>query len=162
MYLYIYIYIRMYYRRRRPASCPAIGRGDEMVGNWKFDYHQHYYRLLIIAVLYIVYSDSNSTNRKVGRDGWRLETLIYTYMCMYIYIYIYTHTYVCMYIYIYIYISLIELGFLDSSFSSSSSQFELFELILFLKLDNRFPVERFESAVSQSAVPSPPLGILDS
>ena len=37
------------------------------------------------------------------------------------------------------------------------SQFELFELILLLKLDNRFPVEQFEATVSQSTVPSPPL-----
>ena len=37
------------------------------------------------------------------------------------------------------------------------SQFELFALVLSLKLDKRFPVERFEAAVSQSTVPSPPL-----
>ena len=36
------------------------------------------------------------------------------------------------------------------------SRFKLFELILLLKLDNRFPVERFEAAVSQSTVPSHP------
>ena len=35
-------------------------------------------------------------------------------------------------------------------------QFELFELILLLKLDEQFPVEQFEAAVSLSAVPSPP------
>ena len=35
------------------------------------------------------------------------------------------------------------------------SQFELFELILFLKLDKQFPVEQFEATVSQSTVPSP-------
>ena len=34
-------------------------------------------------------------------------------------------------------------------------QFELFELILLLKLDNKFPVEQFEATVSQSTVPSP-------
>ena len=37
------------------------------------------------------------------------------------------------------------------------SQFELFELILLLKLDKQFPVEQFEATVSQSTVPSPPL-----
>ena len=37
------------------------------------------------------------------------------------------------------------------------SQFELFELILLLKEDKRFPVEQFEATVSQSTVPSPPL-----
>ena len=36
------------------------------------------------------------------------------------------------------------------------SQFELFELILLLKLDKQFSVERFEATVSQSTVPSPP------
>ena len=36
------------------------------------------------------------------------------------------------------------------------SQFELFELILLLKLDKHFPVEQFEATVSQSPVPSPP------
>ena len=38
-------------------------------------------------------------------------------------------------------------------------QFELFELILLLKLDRRFPVQQFEPTVSQSAVPSPPLQV---
>ena len=38
-------------------------------------------------------------------------------------------------------------------------QFELFELILLLKLDKQLPVEQFEATVSQSAVPSPPLRI---
>ena len=37
------------------------------------------------------------------------------------------------------------------------SQFELFELMLFLKLDKQLPVERFEARVSQSTVPSPHL-----
>ena len=37
------------------------------------------------------------------------------------------------------------------------SQFEPFELILLLQLDQKFPVERFEATVSQSTVPSPPL-----
>ena len=36
-------------------------------------------------------------------------------------------------------------------------QFELFELILLLKLDKQFPVEQFEANISQSTVPSPPL-----
>ena len=35
-------------------------------------------------------------------------------------------------------------------------QFELFELILLLKLDRQFSVEQFEPSVSQSTVPSPP------
>ena len=35
-------------------------------------------------------------------------------------------------------------------------QFELFELILLLKLDKRVPVERFEATASRSTVPSPP------
>ena len=37
------------------------------------------------------------------------------------------------------------------------SRFEFFELILLLKLDKQFPVEQFESTVSQSTVPSPTL-----
>ena len=66
--------------------------------------------------------------------------------------------------------TLIELKFLNSSFSSSNfsirafrariSKFELFELVLLLKLDKQLPVERFEAAVPQSAVPSPPLKLL--
>ena len=36
-------------------------------------------------------------------------------------------------------------------------QFELFELVLLLKLDKQLPIERFEATVSQSTVPSPPL-----
>ena len=39
------------------------------------------------------------------------------------------------------------------------SQFELFELILLLKLNKQFPVEQFEASVSQSTVPSPPLSL---
>ena len=35
--------------------------------------------------------------------------------------------------------------------------FELFEIILLLKLGKQLPVERFEATVSQSTVPSPPL-----
>ena len=35
------------------------------------------------------------------------------------------------------------------------SQFELFELVLLLRLDKQFPVEQFEATVSQSTVPSP-------
>ena len=43
-------------------------------------------------------------------------------------------------------------------------QFELFELVLLLKLDEQFPVEQFEAsraeaAVSQSAVACPPLNL---
>ena len=34
-------------------------------------------------------------------------------------------------------------------------RFELFDIILLLKLDKQLPVERFEVAVSQSTVPSP-------
>ena len=36
-------------------------------------------------------------------------------------------------------------------------RFELFELILLLKLDKHFPVERFEATVSQSTVSPTPL-----
>ena len=36
-------------------------------------------------------------------------------------------------------------------------QFELFELILLLKLGKQLPVEHFDATVSQSTVPSPPL-----
>ena len=95
---------------------------------------------------------------------------------MYIYMYIYIYTY--MYIYIYIYIYYITAGEAVSFHrkggwygwkpsSSSNFSFELFELnfsirvfelILLLKLDKRFPVEQFEATVaSQSAAPSTPL-----
>ena len=37
------------------------------------------------------------------------------------------------------------------------SQFELFELVLLLRLDKRFSVEQFEATLSQSTVASPPL-----
>ena len=37
-------------------------------------------------------------------------------------------------------------------------QFELFELILLLKLDKRFSIEQFEPRASQSTVPCPPPG----
>ena len=43
------------------------------------------------------------------------------------------------------------------AFRAQTDQFELFELILLLKLDKQFPVEQFEAAASQSAVPYPPL-----
>ena len=46
--------------------------------------------------------------------------------------------------------SLIELKFL---------KFDVFELILSLKLDKQFSIEQFEAAISQSTVHSPPLFI---
>ena len=39
---------------------------------------------------------------------------------------------------------------------AQTSPCELFELILLLDLEKQLPVERFEAAVSQSAVPFPP------
>ena len=39
------------------------------------------------------------------------------------------------------------------------SQFELFELVLLLKLDKQLPVEQLEQTVSQSTVPSPPVSV---
>ena len=53
--------------------------------------------------------------------------------------------------------TLILLAFLNSSFRTQISQFELFEPIPLLILDKQFPVERFEAVVPQSAVPSPPI-----
>ena len=86
--------------------------------------------------------------RREGSEGEmiRLETLIE----LYVYIYIYTHTYAYAYIYIY----------RERERESEISQFELFELILLSKLDERLPVERFEATLSQSALPSPPLNRL--
>ena len=52
--------------------------------------------------------------------------------------------------------TLIELKLFIRAFRAQSYQFELFELILLLKLDRRLPVERFEATASQSTVPSPP------
>ena len=43
------------------------------------------------------------------------------------------------------------------AFRAQISRFELFELILLLRLVKRLPVERFEATVSQSTVPLPPL-----
>ena len=63
---------------------------------------------------------------------------MYTHVCMciYIYIYIYMHMY---YVYTYVF------GRGDATFGNPRraqiSRFELFELILLLKLDKRFPVE---------------------
>ena len=45
---------------------------------------------------------------------------------------------------------------LENPHRAQISRFELFELVLLVKSDNRFPVEQFEAAVSQSTVPSPP------
>ena len=73
-------------------------------------------------------------------------------MCVYVYTYIY--------IYIYIYLSP---GFGRGDDTDGNphraqiSQFELFELILLLKVDKQFPVEQFEPTVFQSTVSSPPL-----
>ena len=73
--------------------------------------------------------------------------------------------YVYIYIYIYIYIHVPSSSRTWTTGVSPNgnphraqiSQFELFELILLLKLEKRFPVEQFEATVSQSKVPSPPL-----
>ena len=40
---------------------------------------------------------------------------------------------------------------------AQSYKFELFELVLLLRLGKRFPVEPFEASVSRSTAPSPPL-----
>ena len=45
---------------------------------------------------------------------------------------------------------------LETLIELAINQFELFELILLLKLDKRLPVEQFQAAVSPSTVPSPP------
>ena len=49
-----------------------------------------------------------------------------------------------------------EDGAVGNPHRAQISRFELFELILLLKLDRQLPVEQFEAAVSQSTVPSPP------
>ena len=48
-------------------------------------------------------------------------------------------------------------GMVGNPHRAQICQFELFELVLLLKPDKEFLVERFEATVSQSAVPSPPL-----
>ena len=92
-----------------------------------------------------------------------LSLSIYIYTCMYIYIYIYTHiSLACLLAH-----SLAQLhaplrvfrqggryGWKPSSSSNLSirafraqvPQFELFELVLFLKLDKQLPVEQFEAS----------------
>ena len=45
---------------------------------------------------------------------------------------------------------------LETLFRAQISQFELFELVLLLKLDEQLPVERFEATVSQSNSTLPP------
>ena len=102
---------------------------------------------------------------------------IYIYIQLYIYIYIYICTYIYIYIYIYIYTyihmfsgellqSIMMMCYSEGALRAQMSQFELSEFILSLKLDsslssNSRQVERFEAAVSQSAVPSPPLIYVD-
>ena len=92
------------------------------------------------------------------------DTTYYMYICMYVYMYIYIYTDIERDIYIWLLDNKLEealVGGGDDTLGiphrAQISQFELFELILLLKLDERFPVERFQAAVSQSAVPSSPL-----
>ena len=97
---------------------------------------------------------------------------VYIYICvyiyierererdMYIYIYIYIYTYVRADVHAHARIRVRPVfGTGDDTVGNPHraqiSQFELFELILLLKLDKRLPVERFEATVSQSTVPSP-------
>ena len=54
---------------------------------------------------------------------------IYIYICTHAYVYIYIYTYVDIYIYIYIYVHTYN------PHRARISQFELFELVLLLKLD---------------------------
>ena len=102
-------------------------------------------------------------------------------ICICVYVYLYLYISLSLYIYIYIYMrkSRCRLsGYFGpagtQSFSEGVmirlenprrariSQFELFELILSLKLDRQFRVEQFEATVSQSTVPSPLLLVLAS
>ena len=100
---------------------------------------------------------------------------IYMYVCMYVYIYIYIYIYHCEKCIIMWKVPnqetsrketrgrILPIDFrrgydtVGNPHRTQISQFELFEHILVLKLDKRFPVEQFEAAVSQSTVPSPPL-----
>ena len=80
-------------------------------------------------------------------------------ICVYIYIYIYIHTYTYVYIYIYAYIHIYVYHVLSTVYVcmylslslslyiyiyiyTQMSQFELFELMILLKVDNEFPVAR--------------------
>ena len=79
-------------------------------------------------------------------------------MCVYIhiYIYIYIHIHICL-----SYQASIGRGdaTVGNPLRAQISRFELFELILLLKLGEQLPVERFEATVSQLAVPSPHLTV---
>ena len=80
-------------------------------------------------------------------------------------IHIYIYIYICIHIFTYIHIHICNIllyyrkgdDTVGNPHRTRISQFDLFELILLLKLDKRFPGERFEATVSQSKFPSPPL-----
>ena len=95
-----------------------------------------------------------------------IHIYIHIYVCIYIYIYIYIHTYTYIHIHrerdvllaVLLVLSLQPDGltihtqkwFLGAGFLGAPpiSQFELFELILLLKLDKQLVVEQFEATVS--------------
>ena len=92
--------------------------------------------------------------------------LVYMSRCLDVYEYV-LNMFMHIYIYIYmsvclddVYMSLCLLGRGDDTVGNPHKaqfcQFELFELILLLKLNKQLPVEQFEATVSQSTVPSPP------
>ena len=110
---------------------------------------------------------------------------IHIYVCMYIYIYICMYIYIYIYIYIHTHTHTAGIrrrcgrqvcpragrapvrcfGRGDDTVGNPHRanifyRFELFELIVLLKLDKHFPVEHFEATISQSTVPSPPLNVV--
>ena len=99
-------------------------------------------------------------------------------MCIHMYMYIHMYAHICIYIYIYIYTHTLYYtivirqepeveskvyvtcigrgdGAVGNPHRAQIVRFELFELILLLKLDEQLPVEQFEPTVSQSTVPPP-------
>ena len=130
---------------------------------------------MIIIKVYIVRAlDMHTTVRlRPGRtigDVKRVSGRRDICICMCMCIYTYTHLSLSrshspslsLSIYIYIYIErerCIHTHIGDDTVGNPHrariSRFELFELVLRLKLDKHFPVEQFEATVSQSAVPSP-------
>ena len=116
-----------------------------------------YYSILQYSILYYIILQGlrarrgGGGTRKGGRYGWKP------------YIYIYIYIYMCD-LFVYVYISLIELEFMNSSCSNSNLSARVVRAYPLIGTRQTVPcrairgdVERFEAAVSQSAVPSPPL-----
>ena len=142
-----------------------------------------YTYVCVYIYIYTYIHTNKQTDRQTDRQTWHPNNTYTSISTLHIYIYIYVHIYIYIYIYICTHTHHIQLhdglqheqrsltrkggryAWKPSSrstisiraFRARNYKLELFELILFSKVDRQLPVEQFDATVSQSTLPSPTL-----